>query len=103
MMPVIHESATNNNYLDSLSTSRVHNQADLSLPSFDSSDDKIVKNGVQFADLEAVAENTPDDHYAKENPGAGWAGYHHPMFGGYLDHLNQNNLEEGNQGGGSPR
>ena len=30
---------------------------------------------------------TPDDHYTKDHPGAGWAGYKDPMYGGYLDHL----------------
>ncbi|CAJ1970225.1 unnamed protein product [Cylindrotheca closterium] len=34
-----------------------------------------------------IARRTPDDHYAKHHPGAGWAGYKHPMYGGYLDHL----------------
>ena len=37
--------------------------------------------------LENVVERTPEDHYAKEHPGAGWAGFKHPMYGGYLDHL----------------
>ena len=90
-MAVMQQSTTNNNYLDSLSTSRVHKQYDLS---FESSVAKV-KEGAKFEELKTVAENTPDDHYAKENPGAGWAGYKHPMFGGYLNRLNQNNLEEG--------
>ena len=34
-----------------------------------------------------VIENTPSDHYAKKNPDAGWAGYNHPKFGGYLNNL----------------
>lgn len=37
--------------------------------------------------LEEIAASTPDDHYAKKHPGAGWAGYKHPRFGGYLDAL----------------
>lgn len=45
--------------------------------------------------LAATAEITPDDHYAKNHPGAGWAGYKHPQFGGYLDNLNENTFEEG--------
>ena len=36
--------------------------------------------------VETIAE-PPDDHYSKDNPGAGWAGYKHPMYGGYLDNL----------------
>ena len=43
--------------------------------------------------LEEVAKNTPDEHYAKRHPGAGWAGYKNPMFGGYLDHLSKEELE----------
>ena len=39
---------------------------------------------------DTIAE-TPDDHYAKHHPGAGWAGYKDPMYGGYLDHLSSNN------------
>ena len=35
----------------------------------------------------SAAANTPDDHYAKNHPGAGWGGYKHPRYGGYLDHL----------------
>jgi hypothetical protein len=35
---------------------------------------------------ETIAE-TPDDHYSKDHPGAGWAGYQHPMYGGYLANL----------------
>lgn len=38
---------------------------------------------------DTIAE-TPDDHYAKDHPGAGWAGYKDPMYGGYLDHLSSN-------------
>eukprot|EP00537_Pseudo-nitzschia_pungens_P018053 CAMPEP_0172404656 /NCGR_PEP_ID=MMETSP1061-20121228/63943_1 /TAXON_ID=37318 /ORGANISM="Pseudo-nitzschia pungens, Strain cf. pungens" /LENGTH=94 /DNA_ID=CAMNT_0013139549 /DNA_START=291 /DNA_END=575 /DNA_ORIENTATION=- len=30
---------------------------------------------------------TPEEHYAKDHFGAGWAGYKHPLYGGYLDHL----------------
>ena len=45
--------------------------------------------------LAATAAITPDDHYAKDHPGAGWAGYKHPQFGGYLDNLNENTFEEG--------
>ncbi len=45
--------------------------------------------------LEEVAKNTPDEHYAKEHPGAGWAGYKDPMYGGYLDNLSENTFEEG--------
>ena len=37
--------------------------------------------------MKDVMARTPDDHYAKYHPGAGWAGYKHPMCGGYLDHL----------------
>ena len=37
----------------------------------------------------------PDDHYAKDNPGAGWAGYNDPQYGGYLENLDPNNTKNG--------
>lgn len=40
-----------------------------------------------YYSIEDVMARTPEDHYAKQNPGAGWAGYKNPMYGGYLDHL----------------
>ena len=43
---------------------------------------------------ETIAK-TPDDHYAKDHPGAGWAGYKHPMYGGYLEHLSDQNDQNG--------
>ena len=43
--------------------------------------------------MEEVVRRTPDDHYAKHHPGAGWAGYKHPMYGGYLDHLSSSSSE----------
>lgn len=43
------------------------------------------------ADWSDTIAATPDDHYAKDHPGAGWAGYKDPMYGGYLDHLSSNN------------
>jgi hypothetical protein len=29
----------------------------------------------------------PDEHYSKNHPMAGWAGYKHKRWGGYLDNL----------------
>ena len=55
----------------------------------------ILSSEATIFDLEKTAANTPDDHYAKNHPGAGWAGYKHPEFGGYLDNLKENNWEEG--------
>lgn len=52
-------------------------------------------NNSHLDNLQKVAEETPDDHYAKNHPGAGWAGYKNPMFGGYLDNLNENSFDEG--------
>jgi hypothetical protein len=43
--------------------------------------------------LDQIRSITPDDHYAKHYTGAGWAGYNHPLYGGYLNNLKQNNLE----------
>ena len=37
----------------------------------------------------------PNDHYAKDNPGAGWAGYNDPQYGGYLENLDPNNTKSG--------
>ena len=49
--------------------------------------------GDQYSSLNDVAQVTPDDHYAKHNPGAGWAGYKSPKFGGYLDGLSRTDWE----------
>eukprot|EP00593_Proboscia_inermis_P005596 CAMPEP_0171318146 /NCGR_PEP_ID=MMETSP0816-20121228/86103_1 /TAXON_ID=420281 /ORGANISM="Proboscia inermis, Strain CCAP1064/1" /LENGTH=63 /DNA_ID=CAMNT_0011812285 /DNA_START=152 /DNA_END=343 /DNA_ORIENTATION=+ len=51
--------------------------------------EKEVRNKKDTWDLEEVAKRTPDDHYAKEHPGAGWAGFKHPQYGGYLDNLSK--------------
>ena len=45
-------------------------------------------------DLDKTAASTPEGHYAKNHPGAGWAGYKDPQFGGYLDNLKENNWKE---------
>ena len=37
----------------------------------------------------------PDEHYSKDYPNAGWRGYANPQWGGYLDALPSNRLEEG--------
>ena len=49
---------------------------------------------------ETIAE-TPDDHYSKVHPGAGWAGYKHPMYGGYLDNLASSSSTENNSSSSS--
>ena len=74
-------------YLDSLSTS--HKSSTASSPVKHTTPIKQPK-AMPIFDLQKVAEETPSDHYAKKHPGAGWAGYHHPLFGGYLDHLKKN-------------
>lgn len=65
--------SSNNSYLDSLKPT--------SSASFGNSRQD------EFDSMEDVIARTPEDHYAKHHPGAGWAGYKHPMYGGYLDHL----------------
>jgi len=35
-------------------------------------------------------DDIPDEHYAKDHPGAGWAGYTHQKYGGYLERLSEN-------------
>lgn len=64
-----------------------------SLLSPSSQDHPVHDNTSTSVDLENVMNSTPDDHYAKEYPGAGWAGYKHPLFGGYLDALATTNDE----------
>jgi hypothetical protein len=74
------------------------------------STDTSVKEGTEpsmeevISNLEEVAKLTPDEHYAKHHPGAGWAGYKDSKFGGYLDNLssentNINTYEEGTKAG----
>lgn len=50
------------------------------------------RNEYEVPNLDQISAVTPADHYAKHNPGAGWAGYNHPLYGGYLKNLKQNNL-----------
>ena len=57
------------------------------------------RNQSSIPNLEQTSVDTPDDHYAKENPGAGWAGYQHPLFGGYLNNLKLNNRADGGDAG----
>lgn len=57
----------------------------------------IPKEEVSSNNLDGISKDTPNDHYAKNNPGAGWAGYKNPMFGGYLDNLSSSNSD--NDGG----
>ena len=40
-------------------------------------------------------DDIPDDHYSKNHPMAGWRGYANSQWGGYLDSLPSNRLEEG--------
>uniref|UniRef100_A0A7S0FPF9 Cellulase n=1 Tax=Minutocellus polymorphus TaxID=265543 RepID=A0A7S0FPF9_9STRA len=42
-----------------------------------------------------VDDCIPDEHYSKDYPNAGWRGYANPQWGGYLDALPSNRLEEG--------
>ena len=53
-------------------------------------------------DLEQVATITPDDHYAKIHPGAGWAGYKHSQFGGYLNAMSSSPSSTSNDVASSP-
>lgn len=68
------------NYLDSIRTTT---------PSSKSNNNN--NNGI--ITLDDVAAMTPEDHYAKNHPGAGWAGYKHPQYGGYLNQLSSNHHE----------
>ena len=80
--------ARNFNYLDSLC--RDSTQTDNFQPK-----ETQMSPPSNNVDLEKVAAETPSSHYAKRNPGAGWAGYQHKKFGGYLNNLRENHLEEG--------
>ena len=44
---------------------------------------------------DADDDDIPDEHYSKDYPNAGWRGYANPQWGGYLDALPSNRLEEG--------
>lgn len=72
------------NYLDSLSsivsqTQTDHPHSGKYLNPLDRSE--------TISHVPEIFEEPPDDHYAKDHFGAGWAGYKHPLYGGYLDHL----------------
>jgi len=57
-------------------------------------DGTATTSSIVDVDVDVDAESTrvteteiPDDHYAKDYLGAGWGGYKHPRYGGYLDNL----------------
>ena len=82
-------------YLDSLSTpqSKLPTVATKSTGDyFDSLQHQSASDAT--IDCANIIEETPDDHYAKEHPGAGWAGYKDPMYGGYLDHLSSSDANQ---------
>ncbi len=94
---------SNQSYLDTLDISA--HRADITINNGDSHDNaqglltslhpsSYPQWSFSTPDLDEVAAATPDDHYAKINPGAGWAGYKHPMFGGYLDALSSSDQGE---------
>ena len=75
----------NSDYLSSLSSASEQKQTvdeahwQSTLPALDQQDE----------------EDIPDDHYSKKYPNAGWRGYANPQWGGYLDALPSNCLQEG--------
>jgi len=82
---IIHTIAMSS-YLDSLSPS---SPSKAKIPSRNVKRNEIPQ--VPIFDLDEVAARTPDEHFAKKHPGAGWAGYKHPLYGGYLDALSKPN------------
>lgn len=49
---------------------------------------------------EKEKKEIPEDHYSKNHPMAGWAGWKHPQWGGYLDNIHKNvpeNMSGGNE------
>ena len=67
-------------YLSSLSSASERKTMDeAQLPALDQQDEEAI----------------PDDHYSKNYPNAGWRGYANPQWGGYLDALPSNCLQEG--------
>jgi len=79
MPPATSALSWNSNYLEDLNSNNKHQSEELS--------SKIQPRATSDIDLVEIAENTPHSHYAKKHPGAGWAGFRHPLYGGYLDHL----------------
>jgi len=97
-------------YLDSLSQAPSHDSERSSTTSeylssltqgadsvFGNKAHDIVNPKPVIFDLDQTAASTPEDHYAKNHPGAGWAGYKHPQSGGYLDNLKENNWKDGKE------
>ncbi|OEU06456.1 hypothetical protein FRACYDRAFT_254473 [Fragilariopsis cylindrus CCMP1102] len=80
------------NYLDSLQLR--HNNPDegvVAAIAATTTTTSPTTEAIASASTDDWAEKTiaeiPDDHYSKFHPGAGWAGYQHPMYGGYLNNL----------------
>ena len=86
------KTTTTTNYLDSLQLR--HNNPEgvvAAVATTTTTSPTTTDDAIAIASTDSWAETTiaetPDDHYAKVHPGAGWAGYKHPMYGGYLDNL----------------
>lgn len=80
------------NYLDSLSGGS--SPASTAVATF-SSTSKTGEGVEPSESLPSPHADIPDEHYSKDHPMAGWSGYAHSQWGGYLDNLNCNRLEEG--------
>jgi hypothetical protein len=78
------------NYLNSLPTTPVETEKLTSTTTLNQNNKENDDQAKTFFDLEETSQQTPDDHYAKDHPGAGWAGYKHPQYGGYLESLRKN-------------
>merc|ERR1719157_34749 len=57
--------------------------------------DSSIATKTAVATTTVAFSEPPDDHYAKDNPGAGWAGYNDPQYGGYLENLDPNSTKNG--------
>jgi len=86
-------SSHNNAYLESLSKSvaATSSAAESNLP--------LHRN--QDVSLSDTSTMIPDEHYSKDHPMAGWAGYKDPKWGGYLDNLASSMTESSFEAGKS--
>lgn len=67
------------------------------LSTLSSAPEALDEEAIQQSRISADDANgdIPDEHYSKDYPNAGWRGYANPQWGGYLDALPSNRLEEG--------
>ena len=82
---------------EAIGKTSVHGAASDYLSTLSSAPEALDEEAMHQSRISADDANgdIPDEHYSKDFPNAGWRGHANPQWGGYLDALPSNRLEEG--------